>query len=189
MRKSPRIFGLFQLLQHHLNNHKLNERGFVFAELVIGLPLIVILLLSMNNIFVNSWTKCRYEFADFILQQEIESAMNRIVDDARIAYNVDISADKLRFYQHVMPAFNKLQNRDTGKPWYKLKNSKIYYNGESSPITGENILSGIAVRKFEYYQKPNHSKILYIKIEAESSFTHHRITLSTEVFMRGYNGE
>ena len=143
----------------------------------------------MNSIFVNSWTKCRYAFADFILQQEIEYAMNRIVDDARIAYKIDLSDNKLRFYQHIMPTFNELQNRDNSKPWYKLKDKRIYHNGESSPITGGNALSGITIRKFEYYQKNNHPKLLCIKMEAESSITHHKITLSTEVFMRGYNGE
>ena len=154
--------------------------------------MIIILLLSLNNTFVNAWTNCKYMFADFILQQEMESAMNRIVEDARIAYAVEPPEKyyRLRFYQHEMQTFDKLKERySDGKPWYKSQNGKIFYNGETTPITGDNLLSGTYVRKFEYYQKPGHSKLLYIKIEAESVVTHHRITLTTEVFMRGLQDE
>ena len=144
------------------------------------------LLLSLNNIFANSLTKCKSMFADFILQQEIESVMSRIVADARIAYKVDISDGKLRFYQHEMPAFNNVKDRYIDdKPWYKLKAGTIYYNGESSPITSGNYFSGVIVERFEYYQNPDHPKLLYITIEAESFQTNHRITLTTEVYMRG----
>lgn len=189
MRKSPKIFGLYTLLRHRLHSFKLNECGFVFAELAIGLPLIIILLLSLNSIFVNAWTSCKYIFADFILQQEIEFVMNRIVTDAQMAYKIDTSNNKLRFYQHTMPSINKIQDRAGGKPWYKLKNGTIYYNGETSPITSGNYLSSVIVRKFEYYQKNDHPKLLYIKIEAESIQTNHRIILTTEVYMRGLQNE
>ena len=125
-------------------------------------------------------------FADFILQQEIEFVMDRIVTDARIAYKVDSSQGKLIFYQHEMPSVNKVKERYfDDKPWYELKAGTIYYNGKSSPITGGNALSGVIVKKFEYYQKPDHPKLLYITIEAESFQTNHRITLTTEVYMRG----
>lgn len=129
-------------------------------------------------------------FADFILQQEIESAMNRIVSDARIAYKVDMSDGRLRFKQHTMTEFDKLKDRDSGfKPWYMLKIGSIYHNGESSPITGGSFASAVVVRKFDYHQIPNHPKLLYIKIEAESLITNHRITLTTVVFMRGLQDE
>ena len=147
--------------------------------------MIVALLLSLNNIFASSLTKCRSMFADFILQQEIESVMSRIVTDAQIAYKIDDSYGKLRFYQHEMPSIDKVKDREGGKPWYKLKAGIIYYNGESSPITSGNYLSGVIVRKFDYYLKPDHPKLLYITIEAESSQTKHKITLTTEVYMRG----
>ena len=124
-------------------------------------------------------------FADFILQQEIESVMSRIVKDAQIAYKIKTSDGKLRFYQHEMPSINKVQDREGGKPWYKLKGGAIYYNGEYSPITSGNYLSGVIVKNFEYYQNPDHPKLLYITIEAESFQTKHRIRLTTEVYMRG----
>ena len=187
MSKSPKIFGL-SLPQHLKRNLKFNERGFVFVELVIGLPLILILLLSLSNIFVSSWTKCKYMFADFILQQELESAMNRIVTDAKIAYAIEPpeKEGRLRFYQHEAKNFKNIDERyNDDKPWYKLDNARIYYNGDSSPITGGNVLAGAGIRRFKYYQVPNHPKLLYIYIEAESSITHHRIKMSTEVFMRG----
>ena len=133
-------------------------------------------------------------FADFILQQEMESAMNKIVTDAQIAYAIEPieQNNRLRFYQHEMQTFTTLKERyNNSKPWYKLRNGNIYHNGELSPITGGNVLASTIVRKFEYRQRNdiNKPKLLYVKIEAESTVTHHRITLTTEVFMRGLQNE
>ena len=169
-------------------DYKFNEGGFVFLELAVGLPLIIMLLLSLNGLFLNAWTNCKYVFADFVLQQEMESAMNRIVADAKIAYAVEPPEkfNRLRFYQHSLPVFNNLQDRNNeGKPWYKLKSGKIYHNGESSPITGESFLAVSYVTKFEYKQISSHPKLLYIKLEARNLRSNHKITLTTEVFMRG----
>ena len=133
-------------------------------------------------------------FADFILQQEMESAMNRIVTDAQIAYAIEPieQNNRLKFYQHEMQTFTELKERYiNSRPWYKLKDGNLYHNGESSPITGGNVLASTIVRTFEYRQRAdiNKPKLLYVKIEAESDVTHHRITLTTEVFMRGLQDE
>ena len=182
-RKLPRIFGLFRALRLTLCSLKHDERGFVFLEVLVGLPLILVLLLSLNNLFANSWTKCKHMVADFILQQEIESAMDRIITDAKTAYKVTTNNDRLRFYQHIMPEFNKVQDRDIGKPYYEFKKSQIYHNGLSSPITGGNSLSGAYVKNFKYQLiKPD---LLYLKIEAESVQSKHKFTLATKVFLRG----
>ena len=186
-RPSQKIFGFFRA--HSL---RINERGFVFLELAVGLPLIVVLLLSLNNLFTNSWTKCKYMIADFILQQEMESAMDRIVADARIAYDIEDPAkyNRLRFYQHELKSAKNINNRyNDSKPWYKLNDGKIYHNGNTSPITGSSVLSGTYIWKFEYYQEPNHPKLLYVSLEAESMQSKHRIILKTEVFMRGLQNE
>ena len=187
-RQSQKIFGFFRL--HSLN---INEHGFVFLEFAVGLPLIVVLLLSLNNLFTNSWTKCKYMIADFILQQEMESAMDRIVADARIAYDIENPElyGRLKFYQHggLKSAKNIKNRHNDDKPWYKLSNGKIYHNWESSPITGDNILSGTYIWKFEYHQAANHPKLLYISLEAESMRSRHRFILKTEVFMRGLQNE
>lgn len=180
-----RIFGLFPTTQQMARNLKHDECGFVFLEVLVGLPLILVLLLALNNLFANSWTKCKYMVADFILQQEMESAMDRIVADAKIAYKVEAPDQygHLRLYQHVMPTFDNVKNREIGKPYYAFINNQIYHNGAGSPITGGNSLSGAYVKDFQY--RLINPRLLYLKIEAKSAQSEHTFTLVTKVFLRG----
>ena len=172
---------------------KSDERGFVALELAIGLPLIIIMLGLFNNLFTNNWQRCKFMVADFILQQDMESALARIVEDARIAYDVTLSnSGELTFRHHTMVSKAKVENTEEtrdGKPWYKLKDGKIYRNGESSPMTGNDSIARTYVSKFEFKQVPDHNKLLYIRLEAKSLVSNHKLILTTEVFMKGYRNE
>ena len=178
MRRLQKISG-FQKLIKWLKG---NERGFVFLELVIGLPLIIILLWSMNSLFTNSWYKCKYMIADFVLQQEMESAMARIVETAKVAYNYDENSETFSYYK-----FNESNNiSSTGKYRYFTKEGKIYRgvtSGNTNPITGDSWIAETSVTKFNCIHK--NSKLLYIRFEAESTISKHNIILVTEVYMRG----
>lgn len=65
------------------------ERGFIFLELAIGLPLIIMMLWAMSNLFAGTWKECRDLIADFTMQIEVNNAMQRIVSDMRNAYRVE----------------------------------------------------------------------------------------------------
>ena len=164
----------------------LNENGFVLLELIVGLPMILLLLWTMSNLFINTWQQCKFLIADFILQQEMQSAMLRIVDDARIAYEVYVTDNQLHFKHHEMPSFTEgIKDVDNGyKPWYKRKDGKIYLNGESSPITGDDDLSKTTVTDFKFIKISD--QLWRFTIEAKSNVSGHKIKLSTEVFLRGH---
>lgn len=192
LKKLQKILGLSRSLLIN-KTKKFDERGFVFLELVIGLPLIIMLILSMNHIFVNTWKQCKYMIADFVLQQEMESAMVRIIDDAKTAYDVElqtIPSPTIRFWHHKIDDYVKLEETDEtkkNKPWYKSKNGKIYRNGESSPITGDSFLSETIITLYPDPKLKNN--VLYISLTGTSEVTRHRIVLVTEVFMKGCNNE
>ena len=191
MRKLQKIFGLLRNNQ----KHNLDERGFVFLELMIGLPLIVILLWSMNSLFTNSLYKCKYMVADFILQQEMESAMARIVEVAKVAYKAEILSDgsSVRFYYYKLDKFIDISKIDDendesthDRYIYLFKDGKMYRgvkSGATNPITGDSWLADTNVTSFKCIQK--NPKLLYIKLEATSTVSEHNIVLTTEVYMRG----
>ena len=135
-------------------------------------------------------------FADFILQQEMESAMSRIVSDAQTAYKVEVNDKYLKCYQKIISKSksnsnsNYIVDRDKEigekQPYYEIKNGKIYRNGSSSPITGDNYLSDAYVDEVKSNLNwDEDKKILYIKIVGVSAQTKHRITLVTKIFIRG----
>ena len=163
---------------------KLDERGIVFLELMIGLPLIVILLWSMNNMFSNSWYKCKYMIADFILQQEMESAMARVVETAKAAYRYEDGV----FYYYEAKKSGGEYKIVSSKYRYFVDNMKMYRgvtSGNSNPITGDSWNSGTFITKFYCRPVPSNPKLLYIRLEAMSGISRHTIVLTTEVYMRG----
>ena len=176
---------------------KIDEHGFVFLEFLIGLPLIIILLWSMNSIFANSWYKCKYMIADFILQQEMESAMARVVETAKMAYKTDISSNgsSVRFYYYKLNKFldiikidNESDTSTHDKYIYFLKDGKIYRgvtSGNSNPITGDSWLANTYVKNFNCSTKTSDSRLLYIRLEGMSNVSNSKIILVTEVYMRG----
>ena len=183
----------------------MNEKGFVFLELLIGLPLILMLLWVMSGLFINTWQKCKFAVADFILYQEMQWAMERIVDDTKRAYNVKIDNDRLILTRHKLEDFNDFEDKDndiTQKNILKNNVTSVYFksankiykgsnndisSGIHNPITGGDDLSDTRVNKleFKWVQKPYQSKLLKIELEAKSYISKHSIKLSTEVFIRG----
>lgn len=185
-----KISGLLKL------NHKLNERGFVFLELMIGLPLIVMLLWSMNRLFINSLNECKFMMADFILQQEMESAMARIVETAKFTYNFEKLNDINTFHYYKLDGdfidiinIDNLNDDNTHDVYKYFENDgKIYRgvkSGISNPITGDSWLFNTTVTAFKCEKMPSNPKLLYVRLEAKSDVSEHKIILITEVFMRG----
>ena len=159
----------------------LNERGFLLLEWIIALPLIVMLLWSFNNLFINSYDKCKFLIADFILQQEMESALSRIVEIARISYEFEDKNDVYTFKYKSM----KNISHENGQYKYFKDEGKIYRgvsSGNSNPITGDSWQSNTIVTKFKCQQN---GKLLHIRLEAKSTLSNHEIFLTTEVYMRG----
>lgn len=176
MRNLLRVFGL---------SKSFNERGFVFLELAVGLPFIVVLLWTMSSLFANTWNKGKSAMADFILQQEMESAMARIVDVARIAYKVEPRANGMMFYYYEMdsslkPTSNSYVFFVQGGDMHRGRTS-----GVNNPITGNDNFSNTMVTKFYCSQIPGHDKLLKIRIEAMSNISRHKVMLTTTVFMKG----
>lgn len=93
------------------------QSGFVFLELAIGLPLIIMLVWTLSGLFVGTWKNCRDMIADFTLQMEVNDAMIRIVDDMRTASRIDKPrADQIVIHSNVFETSSgKIQETDTVK--------------------------------------------------------------------------
>lgn len=69
---------------------KLNQRGFILAEFVMALPLLILLLYALGTLTLNSWKIARKQVADYVLETEAQEIIDRITQDARAAYSVEI---------------------------------------------------------------------------------------------------
>ena len=70
-----------------------NEKGFVLAEFVIALPLLILLIYTLANIFLNATKYAEKQAADYVLEEEAQEILERIKKDARAASEVCLSKD------------------------------------------------------------------------------------------------
>ena len=69
---------------------KLNQRGFILAEFIIALPLLILLLYALGTLTLNAAKIAREQVADYVLETEAQEVIDRITQDARAAYSVEI---------------------------------------------------------------------------------------------------
>ena len=181
------------------------QRGFIFFELMIGLPLILMLMWAMAHLFVGTWRICRDLIADLTLQTEVQEAMQMIVSDLRVASHVELPNGKLQINSYLHKSSNEriyesdqiYENSDPNKlPIYYFhdsttKNGKTYtaiyrqrsVDEKDHPITGEDIMSDVNVISFRRAQLE--PRLWEIAIEAESRVSGHKIRLETKVYVGG----
>lgn len=187
-----------------------NERGFIFFELAIGLPLIIMTLWAMVHLFAGTWKNCRDLIADLTLQNEINNAMQRIVSDLRVASHAEITSNgRLQINSYLYQTVDKIYESSSGYgyesdndnankklPIYyfhssTMKGGKTYMviyrqrdaYAKTQPLTGEDILSDVNIISFR--RAKENSRLWDISIEAESRVSGHRYRLQTKVYVGG----
>lgn len=69
---------------------KLNQRGFIFMEFAMALPLLILLLYALGTLILNAAKIAREQVADYVLETEAQEVIDRITQDAHAAYSVEI---------------------------------------------------------------------------------------------------
>jgi len=175
---------------------KLNQRGFIFMELAMALPLLILLLYALGTLTLTTWKIAHEQVADYVLETEAQEVIDRITRDARAAYSAKIENgtyfDKIIFACHTQEN-TALQLTDTldqriyvvdnanNKPfhfYFKHQNNDAHNN----PLTGESRAFGnTIVTKFEL--KKLAPKVLHITLEMKSNVTNQKVKFTTAVYM------
>ena len=69
-----------------------NQCGFVFIEFVIALPLLILLLYALGTLTLTTAKIAREQVQDYVLETEAQEIIDRITQDARAAYSVEIKS-------------------------------------------------------------------------------------------------
>ena len=180
----------------------MNQRGFVFVEFVIALPLLIFLLYSLGTLTFKTMKIAREQVADYVLETEAQEVIDRITADARAAKFVEIKEfydfDEVIFICHTNDA-DKYDFYDVlDKRIYRIQD-QVYFNHKedetpNNPITGRNSFGGTTVTDFQFPKKFLEKKILYITLEMQSKVTKQKVKFSTAVYMPAceeiiYHGE
>lgn len=175
--------------------------GFVFAELAIALPLLILLMYVFALVGTKIFEQGRNQLADYVLEEEAHNLLQRIVRQARAAKEIAAynEADKVKIIYRATHTFAEEQQITTHmtvenilETQWLLAHQKIGSQARSvyaehqdkittSPITGDNSFGETSLVDLEFSEpKPN---VLHITLEMESLVTQRRIKLSTAVYM------
>lgn len=181
-----------------------NEKGFVLAEFVIALPLLILLIYTLVMIFLNVAKQTEKQSADYLLEEEANEILERIKNDARAATEVKLEHDGEEF-QTVIFVFHAIVNKepniydvhDTRN--YMLYSKKDSYDEDgqkpiyhvyvhrkpvaipTSPISGDNSFGNTSVDELKFTIREKN--ILHISLTLKSLKTKRMLTINTSVFM------
>lgn len=176
--------------------------GFVFVELAIALPLLILLMYTLATVAAKISVQGRDQLADYVLEEEAHQLLERIVRQARAAQTVEPrnGSNGVKFVYHATID----ENRDTENPpaltvedvletqyylAYRKSDSQainLYAKRQVdgtflNPITGDNTFGETSLVKLEFRERE--TNVLHITLEMESLVTDRRIKISTAVYM------
>lgn len=170
----------------------LEERGHSLFELSLSLPIMIVLTLTLGAMFLWTMKAFIYEMADWEMQEELYTALQRVSGDARTASSISINHKKL-IHDGTDHAYCSLSiwkpqcypSTEKTMIYYSAEQPdvvwKLYRNNTSEPITGDSILSDVHLTRFHCEIIP--PAILRIEIAGKSGITRHTLETSAEIFM------
>ena len=181
---------------------KLNERGFILAEFVIALPLLILLLYALVTLTLTAAKIAREQVADYVLETEAQEVIDRITADARAAQAVTVKkvaaySSGQEFYE-IMFVYSTIDNmKVTDYPKHYLRevldtrrytvdnyhiiSKRVEDNYNFNPITGGNFYGDTTVTQFEFAEIAKN--VLHITLEMQSLVTNQKVKFSTAVYM------
>ena len=165
------------------------ERGQIFAETAIALPLIAALIVTVIGLFGFSWRFYRQNMADIELQSEIRLAMERIVEDASRSRSFVVESGTLSQIRGSRLTFRRVNTGVAGSEnevTYFLRDdasgveTRLCRNASNAPITGASKYGEVTVTKFVCARD---GARLRVELTGRSKLTGRDFSLCTEIYM------
>lgn len=182
----------------------LNQRGFILAEFIIALPLLILLLYALGTLTLKTARVAREQVADYVLETEAQEIIDRITEDARAAKTTTVkkaaSYNTGKFFHEIIfeyPTLNdeKVANYPEQYRWeiidtrrYTIDNYHVIAkraedNYTSNPITGGNSYGETIVTQFDFSKSDTQKNILHITLEMQNLVTNQKVKFTTAVYM------
>ncbi len=174
-----------------------NQRGFIFLEFVMALPLLILLLYALGTLTLYTAKIAREQVADYVLETEAQYVIDKITEDARAAYSVKINHVSQNI-EEIILVYHTIQKKD--QTFYDVFTQRRYTVSspnnffcvyaerlENGPlvnsITGDNSYGKTFVKQLDFEIE---DKILFITLEMQSVVTEQKVKFKTAVYMPAY---
>ena len=188
-----------------------NQRGFVFIEFVIALPLLILLLYALGTLTLTTAKIAREQVQDYVLETEAQEIIDRITEDARAAETIEIKysngmtdrfeniffmcnsitqikeiiqieGEDVRYIRRVLdPRIYAVHSPNSGLYHVYFKRQNDNYF--TSPIIGENSYGNTYVTQMKFSVPA--PKVLHITFEMQTQKRNQKVKFSTAVYMPG----
>ena len=161
------------------------QRGFVLLEAVVSVPMIVMLLVSLGTAAL--WGMHHYLsiMADAELQQEVQFAFERVVEDLLEAREIrPLSWGNGYEIVKTLPADAAGKEQEV-RLTYRLNTiqgtHKLVCEDAAAPMTGDNSLGAVTITEFSC--TPESSGFYFFRLTGKSEVTEHVYSLQTAVYL------
>ena len=181
-----------------MSRKKLRSGGFAFVEFAIALPLLILLLYGLATVGIKIFQLGKAQLANYVLEEEAQYVLERIVRQARVAQAVEIPyknavkfvyrtveneyygvTDDVLETQYFLPYAREIVNKNTRiLTLYAKRHMDSYY---LNPITGANTFGETKLVSLKCCELNNN--VLHITLEMQSLVTNKKIKLGTAVYM------
>lgn len=181
-----------------------NEKGFVLVEFVIALPILILLIYTLSQMFLHTRDLSIRQAADYQLENDANEILNRITKDARAAVKVTLAKSAGRqdliFVFHTIgnsTQLNIIDVQDTRRYILYSKKSNLTSDGyesvyhlyvhrknvstPTSPVTGDDISGDTNIKSLNFSIREKN--ILHISLEIKSVKTQRILKINTSVYM------
>ena len=164
------------------------QRGFALLETVVSIPLLVMLLMALGATALWGMQHYLSILADAELQQEVQLAFERVVEDMLEAKEIRPLPGWQEGYAiyKTMPAENGGAEKTVWMT-YKLNTiegtHKLVCEDAAAPMTGDHSLARVTITEFTCEPDAGAAGLYRIRLTGKSEVTEHVYSLHTAVYL------
>lgn len=167
------------------------QQGTILLEAAVAIPLLAMLAMAGAAIFL--WAARLYfvQLADGELEQEVQMAFVRVVEEALTAEELKPLPDMrgVDIVKKQDPLKTQVVPGETIVTRYWLHDmqgvSKLVCGRTDAPLTGDNALAGVTITDFAVDRDADRPGIYHLRIVGKSEVTKHEYSLCSAVWVPG----
>ncbi len=153
------------------------EKGIGLLELVATMPLIVLLSVALGTAFVFGVRAYAYVLSDWVLQEQVSYAMERMVTDLRYAVDAEAEENTLRIRcRDVSNSLEWVEYKKTTEAQPRIRR-------KNQPLTGQSTLGQIVMEHFSA-EMPR-DRLVILRLAGKNLLTGQTYELETAVVLMG----
>lgn len=169
--------------------YRKKQQGAILLEAAWMIPLLALLVMTAASIFLEAVRIYFIQLADIELEQEMQSAFQRVVEEGLKAEDIQPIPHRVgaRFVKKQNPLVEQVVQGDDFSTDYWLHKKKglfkLVIGSVDAPLTGDHALAGVTVLDFAADPDEGRPGIYHLHMVGKSEVTNHEYNLCSAVYL------